>query len=505
MGGALAFSTNSDANYITDENIIDPNGTIIAGKRQDNVYNPNKPEGQYWIYHYDARGSVTNIIGTNASGALYRAENNVYDAFGKDDSGSATPTTSIKNEVKFTGAVQDSNGLYYLSSRHYDPNTGRFLQQDTVSGDPYSPWTQNLYTYTSNNPVNYIDPTGHFLGTLFAWVGKVVVGGVVNAVIDTGVRLLTGQEVSLKTIGSSFVQGCVETAVGSAATKLVSKAWGAVKNTKAATKVVNAATKVKDKTSSIAGRITDKIKDLRSSSKAIQVACFVAGTMVLSEDGYKAIETIEPGDKVYAADPETGEAGYKEVVRTFVSEKDEVVHVKVGGETITSTTEHPFYVPEKGWTAAIDLRAGDILVMSNGEYVVVEQVQHELLETPVRVYNFEVEDFHTYFVGDTSVLVHNACHVDTGNVKNKVVYSSRRAAFRDTKRKMGIPVSQQPIKTSKATNKLGKRIPGRDYIYSGGKVIRNHTAGHQEFNMGAHFNAIINNIKTHVFYWTRRK
>ncbi len=70
--------------------------------------------------------------------------------------------------------------------------------------------------------------------------------------------------------------------------------------------------------------------------------------MVLSEDGYKAIETIEPGDKVYAADPETGEAGYKEVVRTFVSEKDEVVHVKVGGETITSTTEHPFYVPEKG-------------------------------------------------------------------------------------------------------------------------------------------------------------
>lgn len=47
--------------------------------------------------------------------------------------------------------------------------------------------------------------------------------------------------------------------------------------------------------------------------------------------------------------------------------------------------------------------------MSNGEYVVVEQVQHELLETPVRVYNFEVEDFHTYFVGDTSVLVHNSC------------------------------------------------------------------------------------------------
>ena len=36
-------------------------------------------------------------------------------------------------------------------------------------------------------------------------------------------------------------------------------------------------------------------------------------------------------------------------------------------------------------------------------------VQHELLESPVTVYNFEVEGFHTYFVGSTSVLVHNRC------------------------------------------------------------------------------------------------
>ena len=128
MGGALAFSTNSDANYITDENIIDPNGTIIAGKRQDNAYNADRPEGQYWIYHYDARGSVTNIIGTDKNGALYRAENNVYDAFGKDDSGSATPTTSIKNEVKFTGAVQDNSGLYYANGYHYNPITGTNAQ-----------------------------------------------------------------------------------------------------------------------------------------------------------------------------------------------------------------------------------------------------------------------------------------------------------------------------------------------------------------------------------------
>ena len=39
----------------------------------------------------------------------------------------------------------------------------------------------------------------------------------------------------------------------------------------------------------------------------------------------------------------------------------------------------------------------------------VEQVQHELLEAPIQVYNLEVADFHTYFVSDSAVLVHNKC------------------------------------------------------------------------------------------------
>lgn len=58
--------------------------------------------------------------------------------------------------------MEDTNGTYYLGSRNYDLNTGRFLQQDTYTGNVFEPWTQNLYTYTSNNPINYVDPTGHW-------------------------------------------------------------------------------------------------------------------------------------------------------------------------------------------------------------------------------------------------------------------------------------------------------------------------------------------------------
>ena len=58
-----------------------------------------------------------------------------------------------------------------------------------------------------------------------------------------------------------------------------------------------------------------------------------------------------------------------------------------------------------------------MLVLSNGELVTVEWVQHEILESPIKVYNFEVEDFHTYFVGENRVLVHNMCKTsDSGEI-----------------------------------------------------------------------------------------
>ena len=144
----------------------------------------------------------------------------------------------------------------------------------------------------------------------------------------------------------------------------------------------------------------------------VLIDCFVAGTMIASSVGLVPIEDIKSGDKVWATNPETGETILKEVVQTFRNEANELVRVTVNGEEIICTPTHPFYVPVKGWTAACELRAGDRLQLVNGEYVVVEQVQHEILESPVTVYNFEVADFHTYYVGDTGILVHNKCKPD---------------------------------------------------------------------------------------------
>lgn len=61
--------------------------------------------------------------------------------------------------------------------------------------------------------------------------------------------------------------------------------------------------------------------------------------------------------------------------------------------------KHPFYAAQKGFIKAEKLRAGNILCTVHGEYVIVEQVQHEILEPPVTVYNFRVAENHTYYKG----------------------------------------------------------------------------------------------------------
>ena len=147
--------------------------------------------------------------------------------------------------------------------------------------------------------------------------------------------------------------------------------------------------------------------------------CFVAGTLVTTEDGQEPIEEIEVGDKVLSENELTGEVAVKTVTETYVNETDELIHIGVNGETISATPTHPFYVDKLGWTLARSLRAGDVLVLSNGELVTVEWVQHEILESPIKVYNFEVEDFHTYFVGECGVLVHNECKTDWGAAHTK--------------------------------------------------------------------------------------
>ena len=80
----------------------------------------------------------------------------------------------------------------------------------------------------------------------------------------------------------------------------------------------------------------------------------------------------------------------------------------MNGEEIVTTVDHPFYVNSRGFVKAGELAIGDELLDPNKNILLVENFDVELTEEPVKVYNFEVEDFHTYHVGRLGVLVHNA-------------------------------------------------------------------------------------------------
>ena len=144
--------------------------------------------------------------------------------------------------------------------------------------------------------------------------------------------------------------------------------------------------------------------------------------------GTEKIEEIREGDLVLAYDEETGEQAYKPVVRLFRNESKDWVGVTVDGKETISTPGHKYYVPEneaernfgevlehagyaglsEKWVSAQRLKFGDKVLLSDGTYGIIQTVKVETLSVPETTYNLEVEDFHTYFVGEHSVCVHNA-------------------------------------------------------------------------------------------------
>ncbi len=153
--------------------------------------------------------------------------------------------------------------------------------------------------------------------------------------------------------------------------------------------------------------------------------CFTGDTLVAAENGQKRIDEIEVGDKVWAFNVETRESELKTVTKVYVHSVDEILHLYTDEGDIDTTANHPFYVVGKGWVAAGDLVVGDEVYNLDETASAILGLEIEILDEPVLVYNLEVEDFHSYFVGCVPVLVHNYV-ASSGNVyPENIDYSYR--------------------------------------------------------------------------------
>ncbi|MEV1005393.1 polymorphic toxin-type HINT domain-containing protein [Nonomuraea sp. NPDC050202] len=254
---------------------------------------------------------------------------------------------------------------------------------------------------------------GSYEENLKAWLNfECQAGGGFNrfcaAVRDLGL-LERGGPPSLSAIKDALIGDYVGCAKGS----LKSCAWaGADLALTVATggygKVAKASI-VSAKSAKAGSRYADALEDAVG-----KCSSFVPGTRVLMADGTtKAIQDLEIGDKVLAADPETGETRAETVTATITSEGlKRLVHVTVGtGEdagAVTATDHHPFWVPALNrWVPAEELRAGMWLRTSAGTYVQVSAIRQRTAEQ--RVHNVTVANLHTYYVlaEITPVLVHN--------------------------------------------------------------------------------------------------
>ena len=73
------------------------------------------------------------------------------------------PTDQTTNNIKYTGQEEDAcTGNLNLNFRMYQDAIGRFLRPDCYAGDPSQPQSWNRYSYVMGDPVNYIDPDGHY-------------------------------------------------------------------------------------------------------------------------------------------------------------------------------------------------------------------------------------------------------------------------------------------------------------------------------------------------------
>lgn len=163
--------------------IYDANGSPI-GMQYKKLTNSNSSWEIFW-YEKNLQGDIVAVY--NASGT--KLATYIYDAWGNYTAtyhNGGLGTAAAKNPFRYRGYYYDADlRLYYLNSRYYDSNTGRFINADGYVSTGQGLIGYNMYAYCNNNPVNMADTTGElpfFLVT--AAIGAVagaILGGVVAA------------------------------------------------------------------------------------------------------------------------------------------------------------------------------------------------------------------------------------------------------------------------------------------------------------------------------------
>ena len=180
--------------------------------------------GYQYYYRKNAQGDILSVhCGTDLH-AMY-----TYDAWGNCTISFDAAGIGALNPFRYRGYYLDrETGLYYLMTRYYDPEIGRFVNADDVSYlDPEALNGCNLYSYCMNNPVMYSDPSGHFAISIFlacvigGLIAGAIIGGTAGGIVAYNLAAETGSTgwelaglTMLGVLGGAVLGGAVGTGIG---------------------------------------------------------------------------------------------------------------------------------------------------------------------------------------------------------------------------------------------------------------------------------------------------
>ncbi|MDT8719735.1 RHS repeat-associated core domain-containing protein [Clostridium sp. 19966] len=182
------------------------------------------------VEYYYIRNGQSDIIGlfdkTGAQVVSY-----TYDTWGKLVSidGSLKDTVGVKNPYRYRGYRYDTEtGLYYLQSRYYNPDWGRFINADAIAGSLGELLGHNLFAYCKNSPVNGYDVGGFRMvmdpdSTVSVYNYNNWVVHYHDTGLSTGHKVLDGVTDSMGTTKGNVASGITDSGIGKGIDKIVSK------------------------------------------------------------------------------------------------------------------------------------------------------------------------------------------------------------------------------------------------------------------------------------------